>query len=235
MRVLTIVHETDAGPGVFADVLASRDVEVEAWLPAQRAAPDAEAAAYGAIMTFGGSMHPHQEDRHPWLEAEKRFLSDALAAGVPLLGICLGAELIAEAAGGRTRHMEEPEIGWCEVVATDAAGGDALLAPLRDGFEGLEWHSYAIEPPPGAAVLARTSSCVQGYRIGESAWGFQFHAEVTGGDFQNWLDNYATDPDAVAAGIDPARIARDTAPRMSAWNGLGRGLCARFLDAAAER
>src|SRR5579862_5170090 len=115
MRVLTIVHEDDAGPGVFADVLDDADVELETWLAAEQSQAPAEPASYDAIISFGGAAHPHQEDAHPWLATEKRFLADALAGELPLLGICLGAELIAEVAGGRVRHMSNPEIGWCEV------------------------------------------------------------------------------------------------------------------------
>src|SRR5579863_2893355 len=98
MRVLTIVHEQDAGPGVFDEVLATAEADVDIWLAAQEVEPPARLGAYDAIMTFGGSVHPHQEDRHPWLATEKRFLADALRHQVPLLGICLGSELIAEAA-----------------------------------------------------------------------------------------------------------------------------------------
>jgi GMP synthase-like glutamine amidotransferase len=76
---------------------------------------------------------------------------------------------------------------------------------------------------------------VQAYRLGPSAWGLQFHAEVTDQDFQYWLDHYDTDEDAVREGIDPKAIARDTAPRMPGWHDLGRGICERFLQFAAER
>lgn len=235
MRVLTIVHEHDAGPGVFGEVLAASGAEVDRWLAAEQSSPPAATTAYDVVMTFGGAMHPHQQERHPWLADEKRLLADVLADGVPLLGVCLGAELIAEVAGGATRHMPCPEIGWYEVSLTDAGHDDPVLGPVGAGFQALEWHSYAIEPPAGAAVLARSESCVQGYRIGGRAWGIQFHAEVTDSDFQYWLDHYTMDADAVRVGLDPDAIARATAGRMQSWHELGRGICARFLEAAAAR
>lgn len=236
MRVLTIVHEDDAGPGVFGDVLAAAgDAELDTWLAAEQARPPAAPGAYDAILTFGGAMHPHEEDQHPWLVNEKHFLVEALTGAVPLLGVCLGAELIAEAAGGTTGHMPRPEIGWYEVSLTDAGHDDPVLGPLGAGFEALEWHSYAIELPATATVLARSEDCVQGYRLGGRAWGIQFHAEVTDTDFQYWLDHYTMDADAVRVGIDPDAIARATAGRMQSWHELGRGICARFLEAAAAR
>ncbi len=234
MRVLTIVHEDDAGPGVFADVLGA-PIELDTWLAAEQPQGPADPARYDAIISFGGAVHPHQEDRHPWLAAEKRFLADALAGEIPLLGICLGAELIAEAAGGGARHMPEPEIGWCQISLTDAGREDVVLGAVDERFDGLEWHSYALELPAEATVLARSANCVQGYRIGTCAWGFQFHAEVSDRDFQFWLDNYTMDEDAVRVGIDRAAIARETTGRMDAWHELGRGLCARFLEAARVR
>jgi GMP synthase-like glutamine amidotransferase len=186
-------------------------------------------------MSFGGSAHPHQEDRHPWLVTEKRFLADALAAGVPLLGICLGSELIAEVAGGQTRHMVEPEIGWYEVALTDEGRADPVLGPVGDRFEALEWHSYAVELPTGAVALGRGTNCLQAYRVGDAAWGIQFHAEVTDADFQHWLDNYTIDEDAVRVGLDPVSIAEQSADRMTAWHSLGDGICTRFLETARAR
>lgn len=235
MRVLTIVHEQDAGPGVFREPLGAATADVDTWLAAEQPEPPAPAGAYAAIVSFGGSAHPHQQQRHPWLAAEKRFLAAALADSVPLLGVCLGSELIAEVAGAQIHHLPHPEIGWYEVSLTDAGRADPVIGPVGERFVALEWHSYAVDLPADATALARSDSCLQAYRLGESAWGLQFHAEVTDGDFQHWLDNYTVDEDAVRVGIDPEAIARDTAPRMAAWHQLGAGICARFLAAAAAR
>jgi GMP synthase (glutamine-hydrolysing) len=234
MRVLTIVHERDAGPGVFSAALESAAADVDTWLVAEQPEPPAPARAYAAVISLGGSAHPHQVQRHPWLVPEKRFLTGALAAGVPLLGICLGSELIGEVAGAQMRHLAHPEIGWYAVNVTDDGRADPVIGPVGDGFEALEWHSYAVDLPVGATALAQSSSCLQAYRIGDSAWGLQFHAEVTDADFQHWLDNYAMDEDAVREGIDPEAIARETAGKMAAWHELGVGVCARFLETAAS-
>jgi GMP synthase (glutamine-hydrolysing) len=235
MRVLTIVHESDAGPGVFGGVIAAAGAQRDSWLTDVALQPPAPASSYDAIMSFGGSAHPHQEDRHPWLASEKRFLADALAARVPLLGICLGSELIAEVGGAQMHHMGEPEIGWYKVALTDEGRADPVLGPAGDSFDALEWHSYAVELPAGAVALGQGANCLQAYRIGDTAWGMQFHAEVTDTDFQHWLDNYTIDEDAVRVGIDPAAIAGETAGRMAAWHALGEGICARFLELARSR
>ncbi len=234
MRVLTIVHERDAGPGVFSDVLVAAGADVDSWLMGEQPDPPAAAAGYDAIMTFGGSAHPHQENLYPWLVAEKRFLAQALGAQVPLLGICLGSELIAEADGSLAEKLPHPEIGWYEVELSAEGARDPLLGPIGRSFPALEWHSYAVPLPAGATALARTAGCLQAYRLGTSAWGLQFHAEVTAADFQHWLDNYTSDADAVAEGIDPVALARQSAGLLDAWHELGRGICERFLRVARE-
>ena len=232
MRVLVIVHDEDAGPGVFNDVLSAAAADVDTWVPPEQPEPPAAADAYHAILTLGGAAHPHQGDRHPWLSEEKRFLSGALAARVPLLGVCLGAELIAEADGARSQRMPRPEIGWHEVRLTPAGVEDPVLGLAGRSFLALEWHSYTVALPSRGIELARGDNCLQAYRIGNLVWGIQFHAEVTAADFQHWLDNYTDDEDAVAEGIDPDAIAAETEDLIASWNVLGRGICERFLVVA---
>jgi GMP synthase-like glutamine amidotransferase len=107
---------------------------------------------------------------------------------------------------------------------------DPLLAPLPDRFTGFGWHSYEFPLPPEATALARSPVCLQAYRLEGPAWGFQFHAEVTGDSVDAWLRKYREDEDAVRAGVDPEALRAETARRIGGWNELGRALCARFLD-----
>lgn len=179
-------------------------------------------------------MHPDQELRHPWLAREKALLAELLADGVPLLGVCLGAELLADAAGGRAGRARDPEIGWYDVQLTDAGAADPLLAPLDPGFVALEWHSYECRPPADAIPLARSERCVQAFRLGERAWGIQFHAEVTGKDLESWIDDYRSDGDAVRVGLDPEALREHTRREIGRWNQLGLALCERFLDVATR-
>jgi GMP synthase (glutamine-hydrolysing) len=233
VRVLAIVHQADAGPGVFSGVIRDAGASLDCWIPARDARPPDGALAYDAVLTLGGAMHPDQEKEHPWLAREKSLLSACLDREVPVLGVCLGAELLAEAAGAGTRRAAGPEIGWYEVETTDEAPRDPLLAPLAPRFEALEWHSYESPLPPGAVALARSETCLQAYRAGSRAWGIQFHAEVTLDDFETWLDDYRSDPDALAIDLDVSDLRLRTREAIERWNELGRELCARFLDVAA--
>ena len=236
MRVLTIINEADAGPGVFLDALADSGAKVDTWVPPEQTEAPASARAYDAILGFGGSVHPDQHREHPWLTTEKRFLAEGLRERVPMLGVCLGAELIAAAEGAAVRRISRPEIGWYDVTLTSAGLADPVLGPVGRSFSALEWHSYEAGLPARATSLARSDSSLQAYRIGRRAWGIQFHAEVTAVDFHHWLDTYTSfDEDAIAARIDVDAIAAATDERIEAWNEIGRGICERFLQVASHQ
>jgi GMP synthase (glutamine-hydrolysing) len=235
MRALAIVHQRDAGPGVFADAFAAEAVELERWYRAESDQPPSEIGDYGAVLTFGGAMHADQEAEHDWIASEKALLSELLESGVPLLGVCLGTQLLAAAAGGAVRRGREPEIGWVDVEVSAEGGEDPVMGPLAPRFEAFEWHSYEFDLPPGATALAHSDLCLQAYRIGSVAWGIQFHAEVSAADAESWIDDYRSDEDALRVELDAEALRARTRERIAAWNELGRALCERFLAVAAVR
>jgi GMP synthase (glutamine-hydrolysing) len=229
VRVLSIVHQHDAGAGVFAEAAAERGHQLVEWVPPESSAPP---AGFDAAMVFGGAMNVDEDGRHPWLVGEKRLLGRLVEAGTPMLGVCLGAELLAEAAGAGVRRAPEPEIGWREVELTPEARDDPVLGPLPQRFRGFQWHSYEFAPVAGGLALARSPVCLQAFRVEPLGWGIQFHAEVTRESVGQWIDGYRNDPDAVRAGVDPDELRAETEDRIDAWNELGRDLCARFLVTA---
>lgn len=229
MKVLSIVHQWDAHPGVFADDAA----ELVQWVPSEGPPPALDGV--DAAMVFGGSMHIDQEPTHPWLRGEKQLLRELLDRRLPLLGVCLGAQLLAEAAGARPRRAARPEIGWHRVEVTPDGAGDPLVGPLAPAFEAFLWHSYEAPLPPGAVRLAATPLCLQAFRLGEArAWGVQFHAEVTPSILEAWLDGWEESEDAAASGLDPEEIRHESRGRIDAQMELGRGIAHRFLAEAAS-
>ena len=232
MRVLAIVHQDDAGPGVFAEAIVAAGGEVDRWLVPDRPEPPADPFGYDAVLVLGGAMNVDQGEKHGWLAGEKALLAELLERERPLLGLCLGSQLVAEAAGAEPRRASRPEIGWHPVELTAEGAADPLLAPLAPGFEAFQWHSYEFPLPPGAVALARSEVCLQAARVGKAAWALQFHPEVSKADALWWIEDYRSDPDAVALGVDPAVLAAETEGKIGGFNQLGRDICLRWLAAA---
>jgi GMP synthase-like glutamine amidotransferase len=232
MRVLAIVHQRDAGPGVFAEATADAGAQLDEWTLAERPEPPSDPFGYDAVLVLGGAMNVDEGGRHGWIAAEKALLRELLAGEVPLLGLCLGGQLLAAAAGAEPRRASRPEIGWHQVEITAEGANDPLLAPLAPSFEAFQWHSYEFPLPPGAVPLARSEVCVQACRLGEHAWALQFHPEVSAADTRHWIDDYRADPDAVRIGVDPAVLGPETEGKIGAFNQLGRELCGRWLRTA---
>lgn len=235
MRLLAVAHQDDAGPGVFADALEAEGHALDVWMSPQEQSPPGAPAGYDAVIVLGGAVNVEDAGELPYLREELRIIRELLDAGVPTLGVCLGSQLLAEAAGGSVERASEPEIGWFDVEVTAAGRDDPLLGPLAPGFVAFEWHSYACVLPKGATELARSRVCTQAFRVGDAAWGIQFHAEVSPADTRRWIERYRADPDAVRVEIDPDALRAETEPRLPAWNELGRKLVLRFTDVAATR
>jgi GMP synthase (glutamine-hydrolysing) len=228
VRVLSLTHGPTVGGGVFDATAARAGHRLEGWAVPLGGEPEPP-ERYDAIMAFGGGMHPDEDDRHPWLEREVEYLRRALAAGVPLFGVCLGAQLIARAAGAAVGPAPAAEIGWLPVELTAEGRADPVLGVLPERFEALQWHSYTYAVAQGGAELARSPVCTQAFRLGERAWGTQFHPEATGTMVEAWI---AEEADGLPLSADALR--RETAGRLAGWNSLGRSLAAAFLRRAAE-
>ena len=233
MRVLSLVHHEVAGSGVFADEISLRGHELEEWMPAAGPLPRS-LTDYGAVIAFGGGMQTDEEERYPWLRVAIDALAQALTIGVPTLGVCLGAQVLARAAGGEVGPASQAEWGWNAVQLTDQAAGDPLLAGLPATIDVFQWHSYAFALPPDAVALARSPVCLQSYRIANTAWGVQWHPEVTAESVLLWAAEHPPAPGGVPVSVDLAELQAAVKSRIATTNQDGRRLCARFLAAAEQ-
>jgi GMP synthase (glutamine-hydrolysing) len=224
--VLALIHGQNARAGVFGDVVAARGHRLEEWSLAWENPLPHPLDSYGAVLVFGGAMHADQDLRHPWLRDENFFLQRLLDLRTPVLGICLGAQLLAKAAHAPVHAASEYEIGWYPVELTEAADDDPLLGGLPSSFDAFQWHYYTYGLPAGAVELARSSICTQAFRLGENAWGVQFHPEVTLEQVQGWVDEKEAVP------IDGEALMAETRIQIGEWNALGQELCDAFVDVA---
>jgi GMP synthase (glutamine-hydrolysing) len=228
-RVLAIFHHVDSGPGVFAEALRQGGAEVDEWLIPEGGAPPRSPRDYSAVIALGGTMHADQDQAHPWLERERELLGELVQAEVPVLGVCLGAQLLAQATGGNASRAARPEIGWYEVEVSDEGAGDPIVGPLAPRFQAFGWHSYQVALPDGAVLVASNEACIQAFRVGDLAWGIQFHSEVTHRDLIAWIEDSREDPEA-DVGLEALRARSDRS--IGRWNELGRGMAERFLAEA---
>jgi GMP synthase-like glutamine amidotransferase len=173
-------------------------------------APERIGEAAGLIF-MGGPMSAN--DDLPYLRAELALIEQAAQAGVPILGVCLGSQLIAKALGARVYRNRVKEIGWYPVSWTPAAASDPLFAGLAAPETVFHWHGETFDLPPGAEWLARSEACAhQAFRVGANVYGLQFHLEVTPEMIADWVaqDQNCHDVRELDAPIDP----HANAPRL---------------------
>jgi GMP synthase (glutamine-hydrolysing) len=227
VNVLAVIHGLEARSEVFGQVVEERGHTLEEWSLAWGEPPPRAIDDYAAVLIFGGAMHADQVENHSWLREETLLLQRLLDQHVPMLGVCLGAQLIARAAHTTVGPASEPEIGWVEVDLTPEAEQDALLGSFPSRFQAFQWHYHTYDLPAGACELARSEICTQAFRLGECCWGIQFHAEVTREQVQRWVEEA---PDEVPG--SPEALLQVTDELIEEWNGLGRRLCSAFCDVA---
>jgi len=186
---------------------------------------------FAAVIPMGGNAHAWDEDGVPLLKTERLLLRNAVEEGVPVFGICLGAQLLARAFGGEVRKAEEPEIGWVDIVPTEEAADDPIFSRLEDPTGVYQWHNDVFEPPPGSRLLARSALAPnQAFRVdGADAWGIQFHPEATPDLWELWI---ARHPEEVReAGVDVEAL------RAAVYRGAEESLSVRsaLFDAFLDR
>ncbi len=185
---------------------------IAAWLEARRATVTRtrfyaaeslpEPAGLDLVVAMGGPMSVNDEAELPWLKQEKAFVREVIRAGAPLLGICLGAQLIASALGARVYANPVREIGWFEVEG----GGSGGLFP--ENFTPFHWHGETFDLPPGARCLAGNAACAnQAFAIGDRCLGMQFHLEITNAGIEALIGNCGAEL-AMSGNVQPAATIR---------------------------
>ena len=190
MRVLVVRHLPHEHLGLIEPELTRRGIGVDY---ADLYRPDAaipEPAIYDGLIFMGGPMSVN--DGLPYLEREARWIAAAAESGLPVLGVCLGAQLIAKALGARVYPNAVKEIGWFDIDLTGEAASDPLLAGAGPRETVFQWHGETFDLPRGARLLASSSACRhQAFRVGSSTYGLQFHLEVTPPMIADWCSHDA--------------------------------------------
>jgi GMP synthase (glutamine-hydrolysing) len=226
-KVWVLQHHPAENLGAIADALESAAL---AWqyvrvFDGQPVPADMKGA--GGLIVMGGPESVYQLDRYPYLRGEMALIESALKAGRPVLGVCLGSQLLAAALGANVRRATHKEIGWYPVRLRVEAKDDRLLRGLPDEFVACHWHSDIFDLPAGAVPLASSELTeLQAFRHGDNAWGLLFHAEMTQrivaalvGEFGDGLKRVGIDGDEILA----------SAPRhLAALNQIGETIFSRW-------
>jgi GMP synthase (glutamine-hydrolysing) len=228
-RVIVLQHYGCETLGAIADALRLSEIEWSYSSLTDRPSLTPDIADAQGLIVLGGPFSVYHPERHPFVRAEIELIRSALALGKPILGICLGSQMLAAALGAMVRAAETPEIGWLRVQLEPAARGDRLFHDLPASFVTCVWHGDVFDLPPGAVSLARSemTSC-QAYRYGANAYGLLFHLEMKPDMVVGCVN--AFEAHLRQAGIDPEHCMAEAADRLSALAPVRETIFGRWAE-----
>jgi GMP synthase (glutamine-hydrolysing) len=188
---------------------------------------------YHGLVILGGPMNCDQLERYPHLATEVAAIQAAIERGMPVLGICLGAQLIARALGARVTRNAEKEIGWYDLLPTTAGRDDPLFGSFGAAEKIFQWHGDTFDIPHGAVHLARSPACAnQAFRYGDNVYAFQFHLEVDEPLIMRWLHTPVMSREIECLGprFEPAAIAADTQRHIMRSVALGTSVFRHYIN-----
>ncbi|MDQ3952526.1 MAG: type 1 glutamine amidotransferase [Actinomycetota bacterium] len=233
--IVVVQHEPSVPPGSIGAALETSGIEhsvLEAW----RAPAWPDVADLGGLVVLGGTMNVDQLDEHPFLRSSRRLMSGALDRELPVLGVCLGSQMMARVLGGDVFRAEPRNAFFSSLEVPAEASDDPLIAPFASGIPVLQFHEDTFTLPPGAAPLARSASSglLQAFRFGRNAYAVQFHFEVDGGILEGWCRNLGDTALRDDWGISTEELLAAGARHLDVQRRAGLELCDRFLELVAE-
>jgi GMP synthase (glutamine-hydrolysing) len=234
--ILALRHVPHEGLGLLEETFRERGLSYDVIDMPRHTRRSFDPSQLAGLVVLGGPMNVDETDRYPFLADEVRWIQQAVAAGLPVLGICLGAQLMAKASGARVYPNAIKEIGWYQIDWTGEAAKESILAGCDASSFVFQWHGDTFDLPPGATLLATSPQCRnQAFRVGKSAYGLQFHIEVTAAIIAEWLDEPGNCGELAGLDyIDPGAIMAATPARLPAMTELGRTVLGRWADLLFE-
>jgi GMP synthase (glutamine-hydrolysing) len=220
-------HIDCEGPGSLLDVLKSKQIRLEIVKPF-KGEPVPENLGDGLIV-LGGPMGVYEESQFPWMTAELNAIRECLDSSLPVLGICLGSQMLAHAAGGRVYKGPSQEVGWYPITLTEQGHLDPLLLGLPLEFNAFHWHGDTFTLPAQAFLLAGSAAYPhQIFKVGTNAYGFQCHLEVTEDMVKSWMAAYVKELKPQGGPIAPEPIENRLSENARALEGLAEKVFTRF-------
>ena len=230
MNLLIVKHVDIEGPGLIEDCLRQERIPYQVLsLESGLHLPKLDDLTH--IVILGGPMNVYEEDQYPFLKEEDLFIKEAIQRGKSLLGICLGAQLIAKALGAKVFKAPVKEIGWYDVSLTRIGSIDPFFSHLPRTFPVFQWHGDTFEIPHSAILIA-TSSLVphQAFRYGDNAYGLQFHLEVTQDIIREWMETYEEEFEGPHPPlISKLKLLADTEVKIEPYKKIGMNFLKNFF------
>jgi len=189
-KIAVIKHVENEGPGIMGTFFKNDGWELSTTELSNGETLPNSLNDIAAVIILGGPMNVYEEDAYPFLKDEDRFIRKIIIEEIPLLGICLGGQLLSKACGGRISKSPVKEIGWRTVELTREGMNDLFFQKLPKTFKVFQWHDDAFEIPKGTTHLAKARLCKnQAFKVGNNAYGLQFHIEVTKDMIDTWVED----------------------------------------------
>jgi GMP synthase (glutamine-hydrolysing) len=229
-KVFVLQHIACEGLGILEEVFQDREMDYRyIRLYQGEALPSPEDVAESALIILGGPMNVYEEDVYPYLKAETELIRYGLSAKIPMIGICLGAQMIAHAAGARIYPGQTKEIGWYPIQMEAAAAKDELFSLVEPDNRVFQWHGDTFDLPAGAVHLASSNLFPhQAFRLNNNVYALQFHLEVTRDMVINWVDEYREE--VKSEGVDVQRYYQNTDEEIENLNKLGNKVFTAFSE-----
>jgi len=236
-RLLVIQHDLDDALNELAPPIIVAGLQVDTWCTWHDEQSPWPLDEFAGVVSMGALASVTNETSVPWIRSELELLSRALERGVPILGVCFGSQSLARAAGGQVRKSPLTEIGWHDVTMTSHAETDPVLGSLGKEFPAFQWHYDTFDLPPDATVLATAGDLIEAYRVGDSAWGVQFHIEANPSVVYGWLGTYRDAIDEEGIDVDELRAATERnwiEYKRRSWE-VGAAFATMVVKAATSR
>lgn len=229
LPVLIWRHVPGQTLGSTADILNSAGLSTTVWDVAESMPPDFDPHHWAGLVVMGGPYSVYQCCELPFLQREIQWLRLALQHKLPILGLCLGGQLLAKALGAKVAQNPLPEVGWHSVELTSAGEMDPLLSDTPSPALVCQWHGDTFDLPAGGVLLASSAICRhQAFRFGTLAWGFQFHPEINGEQLADWIERARPEQRCCPDAAHEQRIREESNKFMSTAQILGRRIIGRF-------
>jgi GMP synthase (glutamine-hydrolysing) len=236
-HVLILRHVRHEPAGTLENALAKADIEFRYLDLFAERPPFFDIRQILGLAVMGGPMSVNDVQQYPYLDYEPDWLRQAINLGIPVLGICLGAQLVAKAMGARVYPNGIKEIGWYPLEMTAAAAEDRLFAGCGPRLTVFQWHGDTFDLPKGAVHLAQSPTCRnQAFCIGQSGYALQFHIEMTAEMIEDWLTESVNARElATVDYIDPQEIRRKTPQELPGLQILAAKVLGRFAELCLKR